>query len=203
MRSKYWLLVILFWLTPADLVAQSHELSFQHQRLSTQTESGRDTLYTNNQLNGWVSVGERWGLWGFVYHERDYVSGVLGVFFDFTNWFELGLAAGAERVGTEETLPRVAGSLLLFGDAPCTLEGYYETGEDKESDWYSADLLCKPVQGFSFGIYSQTGMGTGPRFLMRLFKQVPLEVWWSPFMVDNEAKSSNSAVGIQMVLRGK
>lgn len=188
-----------------ELSAQRWEAGIYHQRVSTSDTLGGGERFANNYIDLWSYVGksQRVGVWGFVYEESGYYSATGGLFLDLTNWFELGLGGGTEFLPEEKlSRSRYAGFVLLFSGRKCTLEGYYENGQSRES-WYQGDFLCRPIDGLGLGVFSQRFVGTGPRILLTLTDKAPLQLWVSPFMYDFESKGSSQALGFQLVFRGK
>ena len=164
--------------------------------------AARETLRDNQQLNIYSLLGrsERLGVWGFGYKERGSYSLVGGLYYGFTDDFELSLGAGIEKYEMEmERGDRFAGSLLLWSEKTCSLTLYYERGRTTEDHWYQGDLFCEPVDGFGVGIFSQRFAGTGPRLLIGITDKLPLEVWVAPFMYDFESKRSGQMLGVRLV----
>ncbi len=198
-------LLFLLMFVPSVLTAQRWEAGLYHQRVKMADTLGVETRSQNNYFDGWAYLGrsKRVGVWAFAYEEGGYQSVVGGLFLDFASWLELGVGAGSESYTKEEVSnPRYAGFILLFSGRACTLEGYYESGPARDP-WYQGDLLCRPVDGVGLSIFSQSGVGTGPRLLLGLSHKVPLQLWVSPFMYDFESEGSSQALGVQLVFRGR
>ncbi len=201
---KFFGLFALLLFLASPLEAQDWEFGLYHQRVAKSDSLGNDLGSINNYIDTWAKVRGRTGVWGFAYSETGYSSLVGGLYYDFTNWFELGLGAGLESVsGEEKKGERYAAFLLLFSGRTCTLEAYYERGRVVANPWHQADLLCRPVDGIALGIFSQRFVGTGPRIVLTLTDKIPLQLWLSPFMYDNETKTSSKALGVQLVFRDK
>ena len=186
-------------LRPIPLSAQQAELGVYHQTLFTK-EEGRAVTHSNQYLQGFAYLDDKTGVWGFAYRESRYVSATFGVYYDFVDWFELGAAAGLERLRGDDdrarTFGRWAGSLWL-GTAETSLTLYYENGASKEY-WYQLDAMWRPRRHFGAGVFAQRYAGVGPRVLVRPPK-IPLEVWIAPAMYDRESRLTNRLLGVQLL----
>ena len=202
MKKVFVLALLIFVGVPSVAVSQEWEMGLLYQRVGTHETSVEGIPLTNFQFRAWRYVSERVGIWGFAYGEEHYISTTAGLYYDFTSWFELALAVGIEEFTDEKDIySRFAGSLLLFGESMCPTELYYENGASEEY-WYLADLLCTPIDGLGFGIYSQRYAGMGPRVMIRLLSDLPLEIWAAPAVYDFESRDWNFILGAQIVLRG-
>ena len=202
MKKVFAFVLLSFSVVPTAAVSQEWEIGLLYQRVGTHETSVEGIPLTNFQFRGWRYVSEKVGIWGFAYGEEHYISTTAGLYYDFTSWFELALAVGIEEFTDEKDIySRFAGSLLLFGESVCQTELYYENGASGKY-WYLADLLCTPIEGLGFGVYSQRYAGTGPRVVLRLSSDLPLEVWAAPALYDLESRGWNHIFGAQLVLRG-
>lgn len=181
--------------TAQDTTTAVSEIGLYYQRA---TRRGIEPMY---YIQGWTYITEKSGAWGFAYHEKDYASASLGLYYDFTPWFELGVAPGSEIIKGDDswaTLWRLAG-MIWVGRETLFLDVYYENGQSGE-EWHQINAMWRGRRA-GIGIFSQTGSGTGPRALIVPLKRFPLEVWVAPRMYDHGAKRWNTLLGAQLVFQ--
>lgn len=140
-------------------------------------------------IQGWKSWSEKSGVWGFGYGEKDYFSGVLGLYYDLfafgeTSVFEVGLAAGAEKM-EGKLYNRFAGDLFI-GNDNLYLDVYYENGESKEW-WLKVDALWQIKKHLAVSVLHQTLDGTGVRGIFGIPK-TPLKFWVGPMFSKEDRK---------------
>ena len=180
------------------------EISFSGQAFVT--ESGNQTMtIAQNLVKGYTYMSERVGIWGFAYAEKGYLSSTAGLFYDFTDYFEIGVAGGAETILEDDGLHHVYGRgavAVFIGTDKLFIETYYENGASKE-DWYEVDAMWRPSNRFGMGVLAQKGVGFGPRVLVQPLKQIPFEVFVAPYMYDQDTKKGNMLFGGQLVFRRK
>ncbi len=166
--------------TPSISFAQVAELRLGEQVVFTRDSGGVRQRIPQTTLDGFVYFSESAGAWGFCYGEKYYGSCTAGLFLDFTSWFEVAVAGGAERFrgddGRNQTMGRYALSALFFGESICPLELYYENGASGEY-WHQGSIMCEPARGLSFGIIEQRQVGIGPALKLRPIRAIPIEVW--------------------------
>ena len=132
-------------------------------------------------VQGYKYWSEKSGVWGFGYGEKDYFSGVLGVYYDLFAFgeesvFEIGVAAGAEKM-EDQLYNRFAGDLFIGSDN-LYLDVYYENGASKE-DWLQVNAVWQVKTHFGLGVLHQTLDGTGVRGVFGIPK-TPLKFWVGP-----------------------
>lgn len=156
-------------------------------------------------LQGYSYLGEKAGLWGFAYGEKQYVSSVAGLFYNLFSFgesgavFEVGVAAGAEILSSEGQVgrtinPRLASTVFVGSDALFS-EIYYENGTSREG-WLRVDILWQATKHLAIGLLHQTNDGTGPRGVLSI-PQTPLRIWVSPMF----GKDQKVLLGGEIVFR--
>lgn len=186
-------------LRPLALDGQDAQVGLYHQTLFTK-EGGRRITRSSQSLQGYAYLTKKTGLWGFAYREPGYASATLGLYRDFLDWFELGLAAGAERVGRSDHRFHANGrgaATMSLGASKASISLYYENGTSREG-WYQLDATWRPAKRFGAGIFGQRYVGIGPRVLVRA-PRVPLEIWVAPWMQDPESGAANRLLGAQLL----
>lgn len=171
--------------------ANTYEVGIYHQSLF----DGGD-ITPRLLLDGYVYLTERSGVWGFAYGEKQYVSSVVGLFYDLFQFgqdsvFELGLAVGAEtypsEFGSYHFHPRVAG-MIYVGNENLSTSLYYEDWSGSESEsWLRAEANWQATERFAFGLIHQTGDGTGPRVRYSI-PNSPVRLWLAPMWGEGDRK---------------
>ena len=188
---------------PAGAVAQQAEIGAYHQSRFTK-QGGKSTVLSYDYLQGDAYLTETVGIWGFLYHESNYFSGVAGLSVDLSDWLTVGLGAGPERMRDSLTRKTRTNSrwavTAWLGSDQFHVEGNYEGGGSRQS-WYQMDAMWQPTLRLGLGVLWQDSAGVGPRVVVRPFKDVPLELWAAPVMYDFASSHSNAMAGVQFVLR--
>ena len=201
--------VVMFMLAIAPMALSgqeekvSSEIGFYAQGLTLKDFDGKATNVMHSLIKGYAYQTDKVGLWGFAYGEKGYASSTVGLFYDFTDYFEVGVAGGAETIRNEEGYYQVFGRgavSMLIGTDKLFVEAYYENGASKEG-WYEVDAMWRPSNRFGLGILAQKGVGTGPRVLVQPLRGVPLEIFVAPYMYNTETKQTNSMLGVQLVFK--
>lgn len=183
-------LIVLLFLAPDWVEAQSAEIGLFHQSLVDDGDIDPRLF-----VEGYVYLAENMGVWGFAYGEKQYVSSVLGLFAEVLEFgeesiVEGGLAFGAETYpddgGAYNLHPRVAGTLFV-GSESLHVMSYYETWSGDADSWLRAEANWKLGENFTIGGFHQTGDGVGPR-VMYSFSDSPVRIWIAPMVHHGEGK---------------
>lgn len=178
-----WLVLLVALLVPSLAQAQEAEIGFYHQLVIEKGEEPTSRLF----VQGYWYFGEKVGLWGFAYGEKQYISSVAGLYYDIFNFgtdavFEVGGAVGAERFSDEKSgmyqlYPRFSGTVFV-GNKTLFSEIYYENGTSRDG-WLRVDTLWQVAKHVAVGVIHQTDDGTGPRVVLSVPK-TPIRLWVSP-----------------------
>ena len=143
MKSLVFCLIVL---TPLLAWAEESEIGIYHQTLVEKGGKVTPRFF----LQGYSYLGEKYGVWGFAYLEKEYFSSVAGFFYKLHTFsndavLEAGLVAGAETFPKDgsgyKLYPRFAGTVFA-GNKKLFSEIYYENGTSGEG-WLRAHVLWK------------------------------------------------------------
>lgn len=179
-------------LIPSLVWAQEVEVNLSYQLLTGgQNEPATHRIFSE----GYLYVGEKNGVWEFVYGEKEYFSAVAGIFHDFFSFgndavFEIGIGAGAERLPDEEGInrfhPLLAGNIFI-GNQSLFSDVYYENGTTAGEGWLRVYALWQASKYVALGVIHQTGDGTGPRVVLSV-PRTPMRVWIAPVFSNEKSK---------------